>query len=311
MIKSKKFDFEKSVCAVIVTYNPEKNALTRLVTAIKNQVKWIIVVDNASNSPVTDMIQDPDVFYILSPENDGIAGGQNRGIEWAMKNNATHVLIFDQDSEPANDMLERLLFAESRLIELGYEVAAVGPSYIDIKSKEISPFTSLESWHIRNKFTPDFENYAEALCLISSGQLIRCDIIEKVGAMREDLFIDFVDIEWGLRAGKKGYKSFGVFNAHMNHNFGDSYVKVGRKTLSLHSPLRHYYIVRNSILMYRASYIPLGWKIADSVKFIKRFLSYIIFSDDKLEHLKWMLFGIKDGLIGRAGKYKENTNFQK
>ncbi|MEO6922094.1 MAG: glycosyltransferase family 2 protein [Collimonas sp.] len=307
MMRPEKFDSGQSVCAVIVTYNPEKDALNRLIAAIKRQVKWIVVIDNASNNSVADIVEDADVLYLPSPKNEGIAGGQNRGIEWAIKNDATHVLIFDQDSEPEHDMLEKLLLAESRLIELGHEVAAVGPSYIDVKSGEISPFTSLEGWHIRNKFSPDFENYTEALCLISSGQLIRCAVIHKVGAMREDLFIDFVDIEWGLRAGAKGYKSFGVFNAHMNHNFGDSYVKIGKKTLSLHSPLRHYYIMRNSILMYRANYIPLGWKIADGIKFFKRFLSYIIFSENKFEHLKWMMFGIKDGLIGRAGKYGENT----
>lgn len=278
--------------------------MKRLLQSISGQVNSIVVVDNASEKFGLDVFDNYNVSYIQNSSNEGLATGQNIGIEFAKKNLATHVLIFDQDSEPNADMVERLLSAEEKLINMGYQVAAVGPKYIDVKTKEFSPFIFLKNFHILKKRKPDFDVFVESSCLISSGQLIRCCVFDVVGVMRDEFFIDFIDIEWGLRAGVNGYKSFGVLDAQMNHNLGDDYVRVGKKTVSLHSALRHYYIIRNSIFLYKDAHIPMAWKIADSVKFFTRFFSYFLLSNNKLKHLKYMLHGIFDGLTGRSGSFR-------
>ena len=293
---------DRLVCAVIVTFNPIQSLLNRLIVSIHKQVDWVVIVDDASSFPINGSIIEKNVTYILNSENKGLAEAQNKGIKWAIDNAATHVIIFDQDSEPIGDMVEQLISAEARLIELGQQVAAVGPIFTDIKSNETSPFLSLKKYSITKKNLPDFESYAEAFCLISSGQLIRCSVIREVGMMRGDLFIDFIDIEWGLRAGRKGYKCFGVFSAKMNHSFGDSSVQICNKTVSLHSPYRNYYITRNAIILYLSSYIPFAWKVADLRLFFKRNLLAIVLSTNKLVDLKFILLGIKDGLFIRGGK---------
>lgn len=38
--------------------------------------------------------------------------------------------------------------------------------------------------------------------LVASGCLIRLPVLASMGKTREDLFIDHVDLEWGVRAGK-------------------------------------------------------------------------------------------------------------
>lgn len=121
--------------------------------------------------------------------------------------------------------------------------------------------------------------------------------------MREEFFIDFIDIEWGLRAGTKGYQSFGVFNAQMNHNLGDSFVRVGERNVSIHSEIRNYYIMRNALLMYKDEIIPLNWKIADSTKFIQRFILSLLFANERIKNFKFMVKGIFDGLRGVSGDY--------
>lgn len=47
------------------------------------------------------------------------------GIQWARERAATHVLLMDQDSVPAPDMVSALLLATES------SIAAVGPGYLD------------------------------------------------------------------------------------------------------------------------------------------------------------------------------------
>ena len=60
-----------------------------------------------------------------------------------------------------------------------------------------------------NRIIPKEEElYTSADYIISSGTLIHVDAFKAVGLMMEELFIDYVDLEWGLRAKKMGYHCF-------------------------------------------------------------------------------------------------------
>ena len=71
--------------------------------------------------------------------------------------------------------------------------------------------------------------------------------------MREDLFIDWVDIEWCLRAESQGLESYIVPSAIMMHSIGDDTVRVLGRDINLHSDLRNYYMVRNATYLLRVS----------------------------------------------------------
>jgi rhamnosyltransferase len=42
-------------------------------------------------------------------------------------------------------------------------------------------------------------------------------VLDVVGGMNDSLFIDYVDIEWCLRAKNLGYEILGCYRALMNH----------------------------------------------------------------------------------------------
>ncbi len=89
--------------------------------------------------------------------------------------------------------------------------------------------------------------------LISSGCLIPLSVIDAVGTMESALFIDQVDTEWGLRAQKEGFRLYGVRDAVLTHGIGEDFVRpwfAPRRTLPLHSPVRDYYVVRNTIAVF-------------------------------------------------------------
>jgi rhamnosyltransferase len=139
--------------------------------------------------------------------------------------------------------------------------------------------------------------------VISSGCLIPVPVLDRVGAMREDLFIDGVDIEWGLRAVHHGLRNYGVCAAHMQHSLGGSTFRVLGRTVARHPPLRLYYQFRNAILLYRVKWIPLRWKLANLRRLMLRFTLYLVCARPLRLHLHMIGLGVLHGLRGVSGPY--------
>jgi rhamnosyltransferase len=141
----------------------------------------------------------------------------------------------------------------------------------------------------------------EADFLIASGSLIPVAALDRVGPMREDLFIDYVDVEWCLRARREGLRCYGVFEATMEHRLGESRVRVFGREATARSPLRHYYLMRNALLLYRESWVPLNWKLVDAGRLLLKFGFYSLAAPPRLQHVRMMARGLWHGLTGRAG----------
>jgi rhamnosyltransferase len=140
--------------------------------------------------------------------------------------------------------------------------------------------------------------------LITSGSLIRLEVFDAIGLYDEDLFIDYVDIEWGLRAKAHGFRHFGVCTVEMRHRLGGPPLKLfgGRIIAPARSPLRHYYHFRNAVSLYRRGYIPWKWSLNDGWRLAAKFVVYSTFTADRASHFKMMLLGLFHGLTGRMGK---------
>ena len=126
--------------------------------------------------------------------------------------------------------------------------------------------------------------------------------LDRVGPMREDLFIDYVDVEWGLRARSRGYQCFGVCGAHMAHSLGELPIRWLGRAYPHHSPLRHYYLFRNAVLLYREGWLPLGWKLVDGARLALKYGFYGLFARPRGRHLAMMTKGLVHGLRGIGGR---------
>jgi rhamnosyltransferase len=123
--------------------------------------------------------------------------------------------------------------------------------------------------------------------------------------MKSELFIDYVDLEWCLRAGALGYQHFQVDHVQMLHAIGGEPIVFMGKNWPSHSALRHYYMFRNAIWMYRQSHIPLCWKWIDGFKLIRKFIFYSLFAKPWVEQVKMMLRGLFDGFTGKMGAFSD------
>jgi len=296
-----------TVVSIIVTYHPDYETLGQLFDAIMPQVSHVIVVDNSDNeayhSDISQMLP-ANGSMIRQGYNSGIATAFNTGVAEAKILNASHVILFDQDSLPAPDMVECLLNTMNQVIESGQQVAAVGPNYIDVKGQKSSPFVKMKGFRLCRVECAENE-IVTVDHLISSGSLISMNALNEIGLMEDELFIDYVDTEWCLRAIHKGYQIYGVGSARMNHDLGDEYAHLFGRAIPVHHPLRYYYTVRNGIWLIQQSWVSLSWKVMD---FRRLFLIYLVFSffvGKRLLNMKMLTLGIWHALIGKMGKYGE------
>jgi rhamnosyltransferase len=297
--------------AIVVTYNPELDVLSREFEFVIPQVDKIWVIDNASSSSLATWVDDLGLHdkleLVQMPANLGLGAAQNTGIQLARAAGATHVLILDQDSQPMPDMVDRLLAASNQLQSAGVPVAAVAPVYADSATGPASGFVRLGWLDFKKQTVLPGQDVVEADFVISSGSLIPVSVLDDIGPMDESLFIDHVDTEWCLRAQSKGYKLFGVPGARMVHTLGDRRTRIWFlrwRNVPYHSPFRYYYILRNSLLMQRRPYMPLKWRVAEFIRCVRVFCFYGLFAPQRGACLRMMLRGIADGLRGVSGPMK-------
>lgn len=302
------------VYAVVVAYMPDVAVLRELLAALCPQVAGVVVVDNTpeDDSRVESVCGDSafdGVELIRLGCNQGIARALNVGISAALDAGATHVLLSDQDSLPASDMVAILLREETRLLASGRHVAAVGPTYTDRHTGITFPFQV----DVPGKFFYGHQRadalhpVVEALTLITSGALIPAAACRSVGPMREEFFIDHVDIEWCHRACAAGYSLYGVAAAIMYHAMGDHALRVwyfGWRQEGAYSPVRVYYRIRNFVALCRMPIIRPGWKLRSAWYWLGFTYSQVIFGRQSLACLKMAVRGLWDGWRGHMGPWQ-------
>jgi len=296
----------EDVFAVVVTYNPDIAVLEELLVSLLPQVGRTIIVDNCSSIDMNGWFNSSgreNLELHTLDQNYGIAYAQNIGIKKANVEWVKFILLSDQDSKPATNMVWELRTATNALVESGKKVAAVGPCYTDIRQNNPPPFIRIEGLSLKRQYPESADSIVDVDYLIASGCLMPVSTLKIVGLMNVELFIDYVDIEWGLRAKNLGFHSYGVFAAKMNHSLGDAHVSFMGKKIPLHSPLRHYYLVRNGFWLYKQKNLPRNWKFVDGYRMFVRICFYTIFAKPRIRHFSMMMKGLFHGLCSRMGRY--------
>ena len=299
------------VFSIIVTYNPNIDDFLEVLNShVKTSTSVIVIVDNNSlnkktiQGSILKIDTTKEIQFESLEENMGIGFAQNHGIDIAISSSCSHFILFDQDSFVTSDIIDKLLIAENKLILEGHKLGAIGPNYMDTISKSIYKQILISNFRIK-KISPDSSsnNLVKVSFLNASGTLVRSAVINSVGKMNENYFIDSVDIEWCFRANSQGFSFFVATNVILNHTIGLERIHSLGREISFHSPLRHYYMIRNKILLVRLAWVPLVYKI--KIIFDILFKSPIYFIDMRFskEFLSFYFKGILDGIKNKSGKY--------
>lgn len=298
------------VVAVVVTYRPDPRHTGPLLTALAAQCAHVVVVDNGSPEParaeLARLCDDVGAELVELGENLGIAHAQNVGIERARELSADAVLLSDQDSLPAADMVDRLVSGFRRAVARG-RVAAVGPVSSDTRSTSEQMVYAARRWGPRRARPQEaHDGLVDAAFLIASGCLIEMNALDEVGDMNAAWFIDHVDLEWGLRARRAGFGLYAVTDAHLAHELGDRLTKLpGRaQEVHVHSPVRTYYLARNTVLLIRSGLMTPSWRLGYAVWLTKYLAFNALLAAPRARRIALMARGLRDGLHGRTGRLR-------
>lgn len=300
-------DLTVSVGTVVVFYRPDDDCVHRA-----NRLTRIgpcVVVDNTEDTCRTNVDGlNPEVIYVPNGQNVGIAKAINQGVERLIEKGCSSALIFDQDSDPSVSLLDALPVALEAERRRNPKIALIGPAYVDERLGGGVPFVRfgyIKLYRVPLKGVDP----VEVDFLITSGSCINLVNWKDVGPMDETLFIDFVDLEWCIRARHKGYSVLGMPALRLAHALGGEPVRICGRNYPGHSAVRHYYMFRNAIALIRRSYVPWSWKSTELVKMPFRLAIYGMFMAHGMEHLRLSALGIWHGIRGRSGSLEEARRY--
>lgn len=303
------------VLAVVVAFFPDARKFVALVESLCRQAQGVAVIDNTpgeSAAGVAAMLQPlrerfPELQLVALGENRGIAAAQNIGIRLAIERGDTYILLSDQDSSPGEDMVAALFATALDLKASGVDVGCVCPVYFDEVSGQAFGLQTHAPGRLFYASTPGelATPWVEVVTAISSGSLLPVRTLQRVGGMREDFFIDQVDIEWCHRARSQGFANFATVRARLKHSLGEAPLRAwcfGWRDLNEYPPTRLYYRFRNFVLMARLPHVPLRWSIRASGYWLLSLYAHCLFARRRLDNAKAIARGLRDGVLGRSGR---------
>lgn len=289
-LNSKKLSPEH-ICAVVVTYYPDKGFVGRF-AVIAEQVGCIVIVDNGSDPLAVDMLNHfslrSNVQLILNQDNLGVATALNQGVRCAKSRGYRWALTFDQDTAPGGRMVETLMGVYANF-DRGEKLAVLGSNYTTEGNVKRQPSE-----------VDDCYSWIEKRNVITSGSLISIAAFDVIGSFRDGFFIDHVDTEYCLRARSKGFKIILTRMPIMQHAIGagSTHLLLWRRTgTTNHSPLRRYYNARNLFVLVREYFFrePI-WAISTLYSWTKALVLVCLFERERFTKLKSMASGILHGL---------------
>jgi rhamnosyltransferase len=284
------------VCAIVITYHPDE-ALPDRLDRLRPQVKGVIIIDNGSTEAERQMLRglaaNRAVEVIFNGENLGVARALNIGIQRAAALGYVSVLLLDQDSCVAKDMVETLLAAQAAFPDKG-RLAVIGSGFSEVK-----PSPNIGS-------SPPSDVWVEVQSTITSGSWLPLAAYSAIGPFREELFIDHVDTDYCLRARAKGYRVIKTRKELMSHAIGSPTrhsMLWAKKWTTNHSPDRRYYFARNDTVMLReyGTYGTVGWVWKSFCRSLRQCKRIALYEEGKAGKIGAVIHGWWDGMRGRLG----------
>jgi rhamnosyltransferase len=280
----------KDVLAVVVSYNGLQKTW-QTVDALRRQVGHVHIVDNGSDAEslfvIESMEREPGITVERLGKNRGVGYALNRGVHRALQLGFTWLLTMDQDSVVDGSMIEAYRVA----IEEDPERVCLAPR-ITTGSRKRDEAGGVISY------------------AITSGNLVRVSVLDRIGLYDEGFFVDCIDFDFCLRLRHAGYAVHRVPAALMQHQLGDTVdlPHAVRKYYARHSPVRRYYMYRNFMYMAERYLFKFPGFIVKLGLAQMLLLLLISFQDSKpLASYRAILRGMWDYAQRREGPYVERA----
>lgn len=246
-----------SVAIIVVNWNTyyyTKNCLDQA-SRLSFEDYQVILVDNGSSdgSGSRLSVEYPNVIFLKNESNLGFTGGNNKGIEYALKQGFTYVFLLNNDTYFDTGFLNELV----EHLERNPLTGAVQPLIYEANGEQ-------GVWHaggLFNRFTGStksiksivhLENAYQSAWLTGCAFLIRAEVVRKIGMLKSSYFAYFEDVDWSFRVRKAGYSLEIVPKAILHHEVSASTKSKTKQKEGYLNPAAHYLNVRNSFLLLKS-----------------------------------------------------------
>lgn len=245
---------EPKVSVILVNYNGYTDTVECLksLSHVDYDNYDVVVVDNASTEPPEkeeiDYIKSHALFLPIQ-RNLGFSGGNNIGIEQAIKHGADYVLLLNNDTTVEPDFLKNLVQAAINGVDVGIVTGKIrfferpdyiwfGGGYFDDRDGKIGH----ERYNIKD--SEQIDSTVRSISFASGCMmLIPTIVIEKVGLLEEKYFLYSEDTDYCCRVRQAGLDILFCENAVIYHKVSAS---TGRNSDSM-----VYYTTRNKLYIAR------------------------------------------------------------
>lgn len=283
----------KKHCSVTVLYNPNFIEISDFLNELIQAGYFLFLIDNSEKKIEKEFdifINHSNVTYISFKQNKGLAFAQNKGLKEAISRNFETVSLFDQDSFIRSANYIRLVeeFTNSK-----YDIMC---PLVRSKNNPLKIEESLKlnfiGWPIP-LIIDESKTLHRADVVIASGLTCNLKVFEEVGFFKEDYFIDYLDIEWCLRARNKEKKIVVNSSFTLLHSIGidqENYIIFNPQT---HAPERTFYQFRNNLSLFKESHIPIVYCIHELLANLVNLIFKLIFKKNRTKHLFFFWNAIK------------------
>jgi rhamnosyltransferase len=275
------------ITAVTTAYHPDERLLA-VIEAALTACTEVIVIDNTPGGGAVLAADLPDRVRVLRPESNlGLAGALNLGLR-ELGPDADAVLLLDQDSVLPEQLVRQLA---AHLDDP--RVGAVAPApWDEIRGSFIDPRTVLR---------PDV---ADRDAVITSGMLVRRELLDRLGGFRTDFFVDCVDQDFCLRLRRTGARILQDKRVKLPHSLGnvvEHKFLIGHVRASHHPTWRLYWVFRNGVVLVRENITRTPtWCLASILIMIRWLLLTAIYEKPRGRRLHAIWRGLVDGVRGRT-----------
>lgn len=265
----------------------------------------LYLVDNSVNDQSNKVIEDllakypvSSCLHIKNPDNAGVAKGNNIGIQQAITDGCSHVLILNNDIE-----IEQPTAFESQLKlmqEKGEQILVPKIFYPDrtiwMAGGEMNKWRALGIHYGYNKADAAIYNVPKHITYAPTCyMLVDVSVFQKIGMMDEKYFAYYDDTDFVFRACSAGYKLYYDPSVTIIHKVSHS--SGGDSTFYI------YYSNRNKLYFIRKNFSGFLKYFAIGYTFFTRIFYYLRFSSSQRKKL---LEALKEGMaypVSRANQF--------
>ena len=319
----------KTVCAVVVTYN-RKKLLIECLKALENQtrpVNAIYIIDNASTDGTPELLlenkyleelpakelkenfektiqkDNTTIHYLRMPKNMGGAGGFYEGVKRAYDKGYDWVWLMDDDSEPLESCLSSLMDYKdienvsglcSKVFDVNNSIITISRGYFNFNGIPMQDSVSLKSYEKNKCIEIDMCSFV--------GLLVPRNAIEAIGVPNKDFFIHADDLEYCIRLRTTG-KILLITDSIIIHKDEQSKNYLIKEKFNRKS-IRHPYDALWLTYFYHRNIFWIGIKYGQNkirlyyevlIKLLAIIIGILVYDDHKIKRINFIKEAYSDG----------------